>query len=360
MYKLPTLVACRFTSLVRLTIDGRRKASDKLWSFRVTFTGSGIGAHAQALSLRQQLAAFQDSPTTTFLAPSSWPHHACLTRFMRNEHLYDLNPYTSHTQHALQTPSLQDLSLHSPTPALTGALLSKLTNLTHLGFSTHTPTSRNPLLTSLPSLPFLQRLHITIEPSPQGIYNNTVIDAEHTSVTLPPSWRQLSALTALSLYGPPAVSFQLHQLSALPALRNLRIRMPSTGSLADLTHLSRLTRLHIQQPLVEAGPPCGSLALLPVTSGGRAGGSAEGSYCAGEASRAPVHQGTGIEAIPAAWSSKLQHLALSGPWPPLATVLPKLTALRQLSLTSFPITPKLCWWVTPLILPRCSSSPCLS
>ena len=257
--------------------------------------------------------------------------------------------------HALETPSLQRLSFVDPTPALTATPLIKLTNLTHLTFETRAFSARNPLLQSMSCLPGLQHLEVKIQASDQ-----VTSDERQTALTLPPTWRQLSSLTAFHLTGhhvAPA-TFQLQQLPTLIKLRDLFLCLPCTGALSDISHLTRLTKLSIQHPLEGAGPSEDTLQGAGASDGARpypyhpdSSSSAEGSsVCASAANLRREAGGTSVAAPALGWS-QLQQLFLHGPVPSLVAVLPQLTALTHLRLCSFAITPDLCWWVPSFDLP---------
>jgi hypothetical protein len=308
----------RCTNLVTLDIKMHDAACNT--TMFAGFMGQGTNHQTEALSMKHQLAAFQLHPAT-FLDPASWPLHACLTSFTHR--LVDDNPYAAHLQNALRTPSLRHLSLLRNTlPPSIASEIATLTQLTHLAFSSETPNPTDPLVSSLASLSLLRHLHIN------KLSSGTLADLEPTQVIIPPSCRHLTLLTALHVSGGTIAVVRLPQLCILPSLEDMRVDVIAEGSLADLRPLSHLSKLTFKHTIV-----------VP------------------EGARDPEEDGP----------PGLHELALRGPWPPLATMLPRMTSLRVLALENFTVTPNLCRWVPQPSTPRmiaclaaCVHPPCAS
>jgi hypothetical protein len=323
---------CRCTGLVSLRIDVTG------WSeLSVTLAGRGVDCKAQVHNLRQQLTALQQGPV--FLAPSSWAEHGCLTQYHHSTSRRDIQepgPFEGYLQHALQTPSLQHLSLPSSCPqALAAARIANMPHLVRLQITTDTPTSSNPLFQALhTAVPLLQHLHIIAVDMPRS-----------TQVLVPNSWSQLSRLTSFHLSGGYRASFDLRQLLLMPSLQNFNISIPSTGSFWDLTALTSATSLTLacapecpdaaaSSHAVLQPPPAHSTAAAATTAHARRAGSR-------------MEAATRSVAVPAEWRRSLQQLELVHRGPLVAELVPQLHGLRTLCAGCFVITPEFCRWVMP-------------
>jgi hypothetical protein len=329
------LVQCRCTGLVSLCIEATGTSE-----LSVTLAGRGVERKAQVLSLRQQLTDLQRGPV--FLAPSSWAEHGCLTQYHHStaRSLEELQscPFASHLQHALQTASLQHLSLPSSCPAaFAAAHIANLPNIVRLHMTADTPTCSNPLLQALhTTAPLLQHLDIT------------AMD-DCGAVLVPHSWSCLSRLTSFNLSGHHGASFDLRQLSLMPTLHDINISLPCTGSLWDLTALTSATSLiikrHIQAPECAdaAAPSYAALQPAPAPPAHCTIATATAGHLGGASSC--MEAATTGATVPAEWRGSLQQLELVHRGGLVAEVVPQLQGLRKLRAADFVITPEFCRWV---------------